>query len=101
MSFPRYPRYKDSGVEWLGEVPEHECQRANGPIQSQPRATPWVHVHAMRRALKGRSNHWTAIGSPFQGSSIRRPPTQGVALGWHGAGRWPLRGDDATIGDKS
>jgi len=23
MSFPRYPRYTDSGVEWLGEVPEH------------------------------------------------------------------------------
>ena len=23
MSFPRYTRYKDSGVEWLGEVPEH------------------------------------------------------------------------------
>ena len=23
MSFPRYPTYKDSGVEWLGEVPEH------------------------------------------------------------------------------
>ena len=22
MSFPRYPRYKDSGVEWPGEVPE-------------------------------------------------------------------------------
>lgn len=22
MSFPRYPEYKDSGVEWLGEVPE-------------------------------------------------------------------------------
>jgi type I restriction enzyme S subunit len=22
MSFPRYPKYKDSGVEWLGEVPE-------------------------------------------------------------------------------
>ena len=21
MSFPRYPKYKDSGVEWLGEVP--------------------------------------------------------------------------------
>lgn len=25
MSFPRYPKYKDSGVEWLGEVPEHWC----------------------------------------------------------------------------
>jgi type I restriction enzyme S subunit len=23
MSFPRYDKYKDSGVEWLGEVPEH------------------------------------------------------------------------------
>ena len=23
MSFPRYPIYKDSGVEWLGQVPEH------------------------------------------------------------------------------
>jgi type I restriction enzyme S subunit len=23
VSFPRYPAYKDSGVEWLGEVPEH------------------------------------------------------------------------------
>jgi hypothetical protein len=23
MSFPRYPSYKDSGVEWLGELPEH------------------------------------------------------------------------------
>lgn len=23
MSFPRYAEYKDSGVEWLGEVPEH------------------------------------------------------------------------------
>jgi len=23
MSFPRYPEYKDSGVEWLGNVPDH------------------------------------------------------------------------------
>jgi len=23
MSFPMYPAYKDSGVEWLGSVPEH------------------------------------------------------------------------------
>lgn len=23
MSFPKYPEYKDSGVEWLGEVPAH------------------------------------------------------------------------------
>ena len=23
MSLPRYPKYKDSGVKWLGQVPEH------------------------------------------------------------------------------
>lgn len=23
MSFPRYPKYKPSGVEWLGDVPTH------------------------------------------------------------------------------
>ena len=23
MSFPRYPKYKNSGVDWLGEVPAH------------------------------------------------------------------------------
>lgn len=27
MSFPRYPKYKDSGVEWLGEVPTHWAVR--------------------------------------------------------------------------
>ena len=29
MSLPRYPKYKDSGVEWLGQVPAHwELRRA-------------------------------------------------------------------------
>ena len=23
MSFPRYPKYKESGVEWIGGVPAH------------------------------------------------------------------------------
>jgi type I restriction enzyme S subunit len=35
MSFPRYPKYKDSGVEWLGEVPEHwEVDRFKTSVQS-------------------------------------------------------------------
>jgi type I restriction enzyme S subunit len=35
VSFPRYPRYKDSGVEWLGEVPEHwEVVQAKRHIRS-------------------------------------------------------------------
>jgi type I restriction enzyme S subunit len=23
MKYPRYPKYKDSGVDWIGEIPEH------------------------------------------------------------------------------
>jgi type I restriction enzyme S subunit len=35
MSFSRYPKYKNSGVEWLGEVPEHwEVKRAKFLAQS-------------------------------------------------------------------
>lgn len=37
MSFPRYTRYKDSGVEWLGEVPEHWAVLAGRRIFEQRR----------------------------------------------------------------
>jgi hypothetical protein len=89
MSFPRYPKYKESGVEWLGQVPEHSCQRANGPLQPQPRATPWGNGRKGRLALKGRPNQHRVIGSPLQGSAHNRPHTQGVALGWVRSGLWP------------
>ncbi|MFM7471592.1 MAG: restriction endonuclease subunit S, partial [Nodosilinea sp.] len=35
MSFPKYEAYKDSGVEWLGEVPEH-----------------WD-IHSLKRSVEG------------------------------------------------
>ena len=43
MSYPTYPRYKDSGVPWLGEVPEHwalslvkrQCDVALGKMLDQ------------------------------------------------------------------
>ena len=49
MSFPRYPKYKPSGVEWLGEVPEgwevvplrHWCEcldRIRVPLNATERA---------------------------------------------------------------
>jgi type I restriction enzyme, S subunit len=35
MSLPKYPQYKDSGVEWLGEVPAHwTVQRLKASITS-------------------------------------------------------------------
>jgi len=38
MSFPRYPEYKDSGVEWLGEVPGHWALK---PL--------WTHFRRVKR----------------------------------------------------
>lgn len=45
MSFPHYPEYKDSGVEWLGEVPKHwEVVRLKNLLQRRitdgPHTTP-------------------------------------------------------------
>lgn len=38
MSFPRYPKYKESGVEWLGQVPEHwEVSRLRFICEINPR----------------------------------------------------------------
>lgn len=40
MSFPRYPAYKDSGVEWLGEVPKHwQVKRIRHVAQLNPSKT--------------------------------------------------------------
>lgn len=37
MSYPRYPKYKASGVEWLGEVPEHwDVTRLKRACSSMP-----------------------------------------------------------------
>ena len=46
MSLPRYPEYKDSGVEWLGEVPAHwnvdalRRRAALNPSKSEIRELP-------------------------------------------------------------
>ena len=35
MKLPRYPRYKPSGVEWLGDVPEHwEVKRSDAVVSA-------------------------------------------------------------------
>lgn len=40
MSFPRYPEYKDSGVEWLGLVPKHwQVKRIRHVAQLNPSKT--------------------------------------------------------------
>lgn len=39
MKYPAYPKYKDSGVQWLGEVPEHwEVKRGRYAMRVNPPA---------------------------------------------------------------
>ena len=108
MSFPRYPKYKDSGVEWLEEVPG---SRANGPASFglpahmrgrtvgariegqrpasfQPGATPQVRCRPMNSGLKARSiflmkDDRPRDGPRFQRSNGKWLVSWGVAPGWY------------------
>ena len=53
MSFPRYSKYKASGVEWLGEVPEHwtitslgrvTLDKCDGPFGSGLKSEHYVYA---------------------------------------------------------
>ena len=46
MSFPRYPRYKDSGVDWLGQVPVHWAAKKIGAISSLKGRLGWQGLKA-------------------------------------------------------
>lgn len=91
MSFPRYPTYKDSGVEWLGQVPDHWAasklrwisRRYSGgtpnkevPEYWQEGTVPWLNSGAVNdwlitepsayiseRALTNSSAKWIPAGS--------------------------------------
>ncbi len=56
MSFPRYPKYKDSGVEWLGEVPEHWEARPNKALmtlQKREVGSAWSDTELLSLTLRG------------------------------------------------
>jgi type I restriction enzyme S subunit len=85
MSFPRYPEYKDSGVEWLGQVPAHwgagrlkwMCKRYAGgtPDRANPSfwengSIPWLNSGAVNdRVITKPSEFITLEG--FERSSAR------------------------------
>jgi type I restriction enzyme S subunit len=56
MSFPRYPKYKDSGVEWLGEVPEHWEAFPNRALfvhQKREVGAAWAQTELLSLTLRG------------------------------------------------
>ena len=45
MNSPAYPKYKKSGIEWLGDIPDHwEITPANSRLQliSAPVSQEWL-----------------------------------------------------------
>jgi type I restriction enzyme, S subunit len=73
MSFPRYPKYKPSGVEWLGDVPEHwEVKRlrhclqrmASGGTPESGRAEYWSSEEG------GEAIPWVSIGDMTRNSTV-------------------------------
>lgn len=86
MSFPRYPKYKDSGVEWLGEVPEHwtissikaftDISGGGTPSREKPEFwngnIPWVSPKDMKsERIIGAEESITELGVESSTTSIQ------------------------------
>lgn len=73
MSFPRYPKYKPSGVEWLGEVPEHWsvtrlkglCRLVTEKADTRNRAVALEHIESGTGRLTGDSGEFEGDGTAF------------------------------------
>jgi len=53
MSFPKYPEYKDSGVEWLGKVPAHWSVK------------PLKYLTNFINGMAFKPNEWSLEGTPI------------------------------------
>jgi type I restriction enzyme S subunit len=101
MSFPRYPEYKNSGVEWLGEVPAHwevwKISHAFGsigsgttPPTSEPEwyedgGTPWITTGELREAEIYETAKTISERALLQFSSLRVHPAGSLAIAMYGA----------------
>jgi type I restriction enzyme S subunit len=73
VSFPRYPKYKPSGVEWLGEVPAHwevtrlkgVCRLVTEKANSRNRAIALEHIESGTGRLIGGSGDFEGEGTAF------------------------------------
>ena len=114
MSLPRYPKYKDSGVAWLGEVPEHweswRVSHAFGAIGSgttppsdEPEwyadgTVPWVTTGELRETAIYETTKAVTKAAVTKFSALRIHPAGSLAIAMYGAtiGRLGILGVDAT-----
>jgi type I restriction enzyme S subunit len=78
MSFPRYPKYKESSVEWLGQVPEHwQITRIKHVV---PFTTGWTPPTGDSTAYNG-DNLWANIsdlGPKVIGDTAKRVSDEAI-----------------------
>jgi len=71
MSFPRYPKYKDSGVDWLGEVPEHwEVKRLKHSLRLLTEKTDRKERPVGLENIEGWSGRFVETDTDFEGEGI-------------------------------
>ena len=111
--FKSYPQYKDSGVEWLGEVPGHWKIRkttwlfAIGSGTTPPSEDlayyggdiPWVTTSELRESVVVTTEKTVTKEALRDLPSLRLHPKGSVAVAMYGAtiGRLGILGTDATV----
>ena len=71
MSFPRYPKYKDSGVEWLGEVPAHwEVKRLKHNLRLLTEKTDRRDHPVALENIEGWTGRFIPTETEFEGEGI-------------------------------
>ena len=114
MSLPRYPEYKDSGVEWLGTVPAHwdawKIRHAFGKVGSGTTppsdasewylggTIPWVTTGELRETVVKETAKYITQAAVEKFSALRLHPKGSLAIAMYGAtiGRLGILGVDAT-----
>lgn len=71
MSFPRYPKYKDSGVEWLGAVPGHwGLRRLKHNLRLLTEKTDRRENPVALENIEGWTGRFISTNTEFQGEGV-------------------------------
>jgi type I restriction enzyme S subunit len=71
MSFPKYSHYKDTGVEWLREVPEHwEVKRIKRSLQQLTEKTPGREKRLGLENIESWTGRYLPTDSEFEGDGV-------------------------------
>jgi type I restriction enzyme S subunit len=114
MTFPAYPSYRDSGVEWLGAVPSYweswKISHAFGELGSgttpptseaewyEDGTVPWVTTGELREGVIWETKKLLSSTVLSAFSALRLHPAGSLAIAMYGAtiGRLGILGVDAT-----